>query len=468
MKLTSLTFACIFLIQIIYAQSFRYGEQQEDERNRAIVEIPGGTLLMAGFSSTPNQNTDLIISRKLVNSQPEIMGMAGTPDPDFAYDLCYYNGFIYMVGESQSLNETDALFTQWDTLGNLIHIQRIGVADGNGQMFKSIAPDGLGHFWISGYHSDTLGGNGNDFWLVKTDTAGNILHQTIFGSRENDYAQSVLTASDAGCWVSGDSKENGNYDVHLYRFSPQGNLLWYQSYGDAFDDGAQGLCLLQNGDLLITGESVPALNAPFDFLFIRVDSVQGNPIWVRRAGGSQGDAAFEAIPGLGTDILFCGYSNSYATGPIQVVFGKLDSYGNLNYIENHGGTGINIGYDILSMQNGQVAIVGFVTDTLSDCFLMLLQPPTGTSVTSEATPSALQVYPNPASPGESIHLISAEPIQQAQLIALDGKVMISICEPMISAIQLPPTLHSAIYLLSVTGKSGKIYSSMIYVHKHLE
>jgi hypothetical protein len=191
-------------------------------------------------------------------------------------------------------------------------------------------------------------------------------------------------------------------------------------------------------------------------------------MWVRRAGGSQGDAAFEAIPGPGTDILFSGYSNSYAPGPIQVVLGKLDSYGNLNYIENHGGIGINIGYDILSMQNGQVAIAGFVTDTLSDCFLMLTQPPTGTSVALEATPTALQVYPNPASPGESIHLMSTETIQQAQLFSGDGKVIISISEPMISEIRLPPTLHSALYQLSVTGKSGKIYSSLIYVHKHLE
>lgn len=447
---------------------YSYGLAQEDERNRALIQIPGGTLFMAGFSTQNGQSSDFILSCKRMGQSPEIIGKHGTSDPDFAYDVCFYNNYIYMVGESQSLNETDAFFVQWDTLGNVIHSRRIGSGDGKGQMFKSISADGMGNFWIAGYHSDTLGGNGNDFWLVKADTAGNMLFETLMGSRENDYAQAVLTASDGGCWLSGDSKESGDYDVHVYRFDNQGNVKWIQKYGDVFDDGAQGLALIQNGDLLITGESVPAMNAPFDFLFIRIDSSTGNPAWIRRAGGSGGDAAFEAIPGPGTDILFCGYSNSYTPGPVKILFGKLDFAGNLVYTEDHGGMGINIGYDIIQMEDGQAGIAGFSTDTLSNCFLYLSNLFTGTEHSHAHTDRNFKVYPNPALAGNLIEIEAPEPVEAIKLYSLDGKIFYEQIHPETMKIRLPETLQHAQYLLYTTGKSGKTYSSWIYVHKDLE
>jgi hypothetical protein len=445
-----------------------YGLAEEDERNRALIQIPGGTVYMAGFSTQNGQSSDFILSRKEPGRSPEIIGKHGTLDPDFAYDLCYYNHHIYMVGESQSLHETDAFFVQWDTLGNVIHSRRIGSGDGKGQMFKSISADGLGNFWIAGYHSDTVGGNGNDFWLVKADTAGNIMFETLLGSRENDYAQAVLTASDGGCWLSGDSKESGDYDVHVYRLDNQGNVKWIQKYGDAYDDGAQGLALLQNGDLLITGESVPAMNAPFDFLFIRIDSATGNPVWLRRAGGSGGDAAFEAIPGPGTDILFCGYSNSYTPGPVKIIFGKLDVAGNLVYTEDHGGSGINIGYDIIRLEDGQASIAGFSTDTLSDCFLYISNLFTSIEIGSDITDSTYKVYPNPASPGNLIQIESPEQLESIKLYSVDGKILYEQIHTETTTIRLPEALKHAQYLLHTTGKSGKTYSSWIYVHKDLE
>lgn len=461
-------FTLPFWALLAQSVSYLHGLPQEDERSRALIEIPGGTLMMAGFSTRNGQGSEFILSRKRQGQHPEIIGSVGTTDPDFAYDLCYQNGYIYMVGESQSLNETDALFTQWDTLGNVVRTLRIGAGDGKGQMFKSISADGYGNFWIAGYQSDTMGGNGNDFWLVKMDTAGNLIYQTTFGSRENDYAQAVLTSQDGGCWVSGDSKETGDYDVHLYRFDNQGVIKWMQSFGDAYDDGAQGLSLLENGDLLITGESVPALNAPFDFLFIRLDSANGNATWLRRAGGSGGDAAFESTSGYGGDILFCGYSNSYTPGPVKIIFGKLDAAGNLLYTEDHGGLGINLGYDIIQMQNGQTAIAGFATDTLSDCFMLISDIFTGRATSMKTAFQTLKMYPNPACAGDLVTLSLQEQVQDLKLFTIEGKEIFEVKHPDNLEFALPEHLSDAPYHIVATGYSGKIYSSWIYVHKHLD
>jgi len=462
-----------FIINNSYSQNIeiRYGEGERDERNRSLIMIENGSLFMAGFTPPLDGSSSMNFVLSRLNAQliPEIIWEIGTEYADFSYSLCYTDGAIYLAGESQEFNETNALIIKSDTSGNIQWVKTLGKNNGVSEMIKSIVPDGYGHFWACGYQSDTsILGSGNDLWILKLDTAGNILIQKTFGSGENDYAQAVKPAEDGGCWVLGDTKEQGNYDVCLYRLDAQGNEIWKRTYGDIFDDGSQDMFLTPGGDWLILGESVPSLNEPFDFLFIKVDSSNGNAHWERRGGGIHGDAAFSGAAVSDNKYLFTGYSHSYTPGPLKLITGIIDSMGNLLDVKTFGGDGLNLGYQLIPYTSNRFAITGFVSDSLPD-FYVLITDETGTFLfnpeISYAPPS---LYPNPVISGEILRIKETEDIQNLRLFTIQGiEIAVKFNMETLEVI-LPNELPQAVYLLKIYLKSGKIYSSRISVHKDLD
>src|SRR5690606_10784819 len=102
-------------------------------------------------------------------------------------------------------------------------------------------------------------------------------------------------------------------------------------------------------------------------------------IWMRRSGGIQGDAAFSGAFISPGKYIFTGYSHSYSPGPIKLISGIIDNMGNLLEVHSFGGSGINIGYQLIPYSNNRFAITGFVSDSISD-FYVLITDETGTFI----------------------------------------------------------------------------------------
>ena len=72
-----------------------------------------------------------------------------------------------------------------------------------------------------------------DFWLVKTDSDGNMEWNKTYEGTKDDFAHSVVQTSDGGYALEGytNSFGAGGYDFWLVKTDSLGNMEWNQTYG---------------------------------------------------------------------------------------------------------------------------------------------------------------------------------------------------------------------------------------------
>jgi len=77
-------------------------------------------------------------------------------------------------------------------------------------------------------------GAGEDFWLVKTDSAGNAQWSKSFGGTNNDYAWSAIQTSDGGYVLTGSTESfgAGSRDLWLVKTEFESGLAWIDSAAD--------------------------------------------------------------------------------------------------------------------------------------------------------------------------------------------------------------------------------------------
>ena len=131
-----------------------------------------------------------------------------------------------------------------------------------------VAPAAGGGYFIGAYTNSfdgdvTNGRGGNDFWLIKTDDAGNLLWQRPAGTTNHEYARGMAVTSDGGAILAGGvgladgdvSQVYGGIDAWLVRFSSTGDLLWEKNMGSTGDDALAAVIQTADGGFLVGGNA---------------------------------------------------------------------------------------------------------------------------------------------------------------------------------------------------------------------
>jgi predicted secreted protein len=147
---------------------------------------------------------------------------------------------------------------------------------------------------MAGYTYSTSGGW--DLWLAKTDALGDMEWNQTYGGTGQDSAESLVVTSDGGYALAGytGSFGAGAWDFWLVKTDAAGNMEWNQTYGGTTDDGAYSLVKTSDGGYALAGFTGSFGAGGYDFWLVKTDAA-GNMEWNQTYGGEDWEKALSLV-----------------------------------------------------------------------------------------------------------------------------------------------------------------------------
>jgi hypothetical protein len=231
-------------------------------------------------------------------------------------------------------------------------------------------------FDVSGTHGAT------DMWLVQLDSNLQILWQHAYGGTMLESGYDLLQLDDGGFVLTGQSHlANGditaNYgerDFWIIRTDSLGNIVWQYSYGGpSFDQPyfikKWGTRFVAGGYLYQPGSGISGYHA-LDEAWLLVVDENGNPLWNRCYGGSGSEFLSDGIVLADGNLLMVGYSSSN-DGDLSSNAGSTDGWlmiidttGAVVQCKSIGGPWGEYFSAITPLDNGNYALTGTIGSQL--------------------------------------------------------------------------------------------------------
>ncbi len=236
------------------------------------------------------------------------------------------------------------------------------------------------------FGSDTLANSGNsDMYLVRYDTLGNVVWAQRAGGTGLDQATSVSLDAYGNIYVCGyyqspnlvfgpDTLTNLGYqNAFLVKYDTAGNVIWAKNIGGTNTDEAVGVATDASGNVVVAGSfnspsimfgSITVTNYSLDgtdnMFVAKLDST-GATIWANQGMGNKIEGSAVAVDAIG-DVYVSGYYNySHVDfGFLSVAnFGGYDMYlvkynpsGTVAWARGTGGTGDDYAYALTATTSG--------------------------------------------------------------------------------------------------------------------
>ncbi|MFZ7138967.1 MAG: hypothetical protein ACOWW1_11195, partial [archaeon] len=219
----------------------------------------------------------------------------------------------------------------------------------------------------------------DDFWLIKLDESGNIVWNRTYGGKQQDVVYSLVETSDGGYALAGftESFGDGSRDFWLVKTESNGNMQWNQTYGGPNPEEAYSLIETSDGGYALVGyvkipdvikHNIVAIKRGADFWVVKTDS-KGNMEWNQTYGGREYERAYSVVEANDGGYVIAGDSwlikldsqgntewehNDLVGGARSLVktsdggyaltgggfLTKTDSFGNIQWNQTHGGTSL--------------------------------------------------------------------------------------------------------------------------------
>jgi parallel beta-helix repeat protein len=249
--------------------------------------------------------------------------------------------------KASSIGSSVPLATEWSKkYGANTHVYSVVQTDDGG-------------YAIAGF-TTAFGVGGMDFWLGKTDVAGNMQWNKTYGGTESELAHSVLQTSDGGYVIAGyaESFGVGQFDFWLVKTDSSGNHQWNRTYGGTNTEFASSVVETSDGGYAIAGEtrSFPANVA--NAWLVKTDA-NGNVEWSKVYGGTGYDRVSSVRQTTEGGYIMSGITESFATGAWDFWLVKTDATGNMQWNKTYGGADYDGASSLVQTSNGGYALAGY-------------------------------------------------------------------------------------------------------------
>lgn len=200
------------------------------------------------------------------------------------------------------------------------------------------------------------------FLFNPSSQAQGFLLEKTFGYQNDDIFFETIESNDGGYLSLGWTKSigNGETDFFIIKSAPDGNKIWEKTYGGFDLETGISVKEFASGNLLLSGTTRSFGSGLGDCIFIVTDS-KGNRINEFYYGSFGDDYLRESIITQDNKIIFTGFSDSFGNGMKDIILGKIDLNGKLEWIRNFGGSRDDEGWHVAPTQDGGFIVSGFTT-----------------------------------------------------------------------------------------------------------
>jgi len=253
--------------------------------SRNVIAVDSGYYVVGGINTVSPQHLNILIM--FLDKAGNMVWQKDYGEPFYNY---YHGGpgsFIAIANEYYALaggvvdttGNNDAKLLLFDANGDTVWTRTYG--DTNWQAGIQCKQTTDGGFILIG-RTTTSDVNG-DFWLIKTDSMGNMQWEQTYGGTEYEYGVSVDVCSDGGYILTGATDSYGpgtpTYsNIYIIKTDSQGNEEWNRIFGGPFGDCVWNVEQTSDGGYVIggcyTANTIPDAQ-PY---IVKLDSA-GNTEW---------------------------------------------------------------------------------------------------------------------------------------------------------------------------------------------
>lgn len=274
----------------------------------------------------------------------------------------------------------DSWVLKLDANGNKIWSKCFGGSSEDS--FRSVQHTTDGGYIFAGYTlsygGDIHGNHGNyDAWILKLDANGDTIWSRCYGGSYIDMFYSIYQTSDGGYIAAGYSESNngdvhGNYgesDFWIVKTNAAGDTLWTRNYGGSEDDVVKYVQQTTDGGYFVTGYTnstdgdVHGNHGGWDAWTLKLD-VNGDTLWTRCYGGSDTEWGLSAQQTSEGGYILAGHSYSI-DGDVHGNHGysdywvfKLDAMGDTVWTRSYGGTHYEEPFSVIQTTDSGFVIAG--------------------------------------------------------------------------------------------------------------
>ncbi len=225
--------------------------------------------------------------------------------------------------------------------------------------------------------TSSFGAGGSDFWLVKTDSSGNVLWNKTYGGISTDDAWSIKEVPGGALVLAGwtVSSGAGSGDFWLIKTDSNGNMLWNKTYGGPLLEILNSVQIVTDGGYVLIGSTYSS-DGDWDFWLVKTGS-SGNEEWNQTFGGGLNDFGFSTVETYDNGFAVAGSTSSYGSGVYDFWLIRTDQFGNPLWNKAYGGSAYDEAWSVIQTANRGFVLTGW-TESMgtgnSDCWLVATDP----------------------------------------------------------------------------------------------
>ncbi len=184
--------------------------------------------------------------------------------------------------------------------------------------------------------------------------------ERTFGGKKSDAGYSVQQTSDGGFILVGmtESFGAGYQDLWLIKTDAEGQMIWQRTFGGS--EGDVGLSVQQTSDggfILLGGTVSFGAGETSDFWLIKTDA-EGQMVWQRTFGGNDWDIGVSFQQTSDGGFILLGGTESFGAGDYDFWLIKTDAEGQMVWQRTFGGSNWDVGLSVQQTSDGGFILLG--------------------------------------------------------------------------------------------------------------